>query len=117
MTRRIDKKQGNVRGFPAYLILLNCGLIISSPLVELLSLHYHRQIIPPHRLTDYTLFRISKMEEFTYEQIRAKALKQGVKDNKVHIGLWANLNNYLKTRRKKNGKVSTYYISLQKLAY
>ena len=55
------------------------------------------------------------MEEFTYEQIRAKALKQGVKDNKVHIGLWAN--NYLKTRRKENGKVSTYYISLQKLAY
>ena len=53
------------------------------------------------------------MEEFTYEQIRAKALKQGVKDNKVHIGLWANLNNYLKTRR----KVATYYISLQKLAY
>ena len=48
------------------------------------------------------------MEEFTYEQIRVKALKQGVKDNKVHIGLWANLNNYLKTRRKKNGKVSTY---------
>ena len=37
------------------------------------------------------------MEEFTYEQIRVKALKQGVKDNKVHIGLWANLNNYLKT--------------------
>ena len=25
------------------------------------------------------------MEEFTYEQIRAKALKQGVKDNKVHM--------------------------------
>lgn len=41
------------------------------------------------------------MEEFTYEQIRVKALKQGVKDNKVHIGLWANLNNYLKTRRKR----------------
>ena len=81
-----------------------CGLIISSSLMKLLSLQYHRQII-------------SKMEEFTYEQIRAKALRQGVKDNKVHIGLWANLNNYLKTRRKKNGKVSTYYISLQKLAY
>ena len=41
------------------------------------------------------------MEEFTYEQIRAKALKQGVKDNKVHIGLWANLNNYLKDKEKK----------------
>ncbi len=38
------------------------------------------------------------MEEFTYEQIRVKALKQGVKDNKVHIGLWANLNNYLKIK-------------------
>lgn len=85
--------------------------------MELLSLQYHKQIILPHRLTDYKLFRISKMEEFTYEQIRAKALKQGVKDNKVHIGLWANLNNYLKTRRKKNGKVTTYYIALQKLAY
>ncbi len=94
-----------------------CGLIISTSFMELLSLQYHKQIIPPHRLTDYKLFRISKMEEFTYEQIRAKALKQGVKDNKVHIGLWANLNNYLKTRRKKNGKVTTYYISLQKLAY
>ena len=57
------------------------------------------------------------MEEFTYEQIRAKALKQVVKDNKVHIGLWANLNIYLKTRRKKNGNVTTNYISLQKLAY
>ena len=41
------------------------------------------------------------MEEFTYEQIRVKALKQGVKDNKVHIGLWA----------------TTYYIALQKLSY
>ena len=31
---------------------------------------------------------------------------------------WETLvNNYLKTRRKKNGKVATYYISLQKLAY
>ena len=29
----------------------------------------------------------------------------------------ADSHNYLKTRRKKNGKVTTYYISLQKLAY
>ena len=34
------------------------------------------------------------MQEFTYEQIREKALRQGVKDNRVHIGLWANINNY-----------------------
>ena len=57
------------------------------------------------------------MEEFTYEDITGNFVKHGVKDNKVHIGLWANLNNYLKTRRKKNGKVTTYYIALQKLAY
>ena len=57
------------------------------------------------------------MQEFTYEQIRIKAIKQGVKDNKVHIGMWANFNNYLKTKRKENGKVTTYYIALQKLAY
>ena len=57
------------------------------------------------------------MEASTSEQIRAKAPKHGVKDNKDHIGMWANLNNYLTTRRKKNGKVATYYISLQKLAY
>ena len=53
------------------------------------------------------------MEEFTYEQIRVKALKQGIKDNKVHIGLWANLNNYLKTRRKKNGKVITFHLKFK----
>ena len=57
------------------------------------------------------------MEEFTYEQIRLRLLDKGVKDNKFILGLWANLNNYLKTRRKKNGKVTTYYISLQKLSY
>ncbi len=75
--------------------------------------------------TDKSTTQISKrhtilniiMQEFTYEQIRIKAIKQGVKDNKVHIGLWASLNNYLKTRRKRNGKVTTYYIALQRLAY
>ena len=51
------------------------------------------------------------MEEFTYEQIRVKALKQGIKDNKVHIGLWANLNNYLKTRRKWKGYYLLYRIT------
>lgn len=29
------------------------------------------------------------MEEFTYEEIRAKALKQGVKDNIFQVGMWA----------------------------
>ena len=57
------------------------------------------------------------MEEFTYEQIRIKALKEGMKDNKVHIGMWASINNYMKTKRKKNGRTFTIYIALQRLAY
>ncbi len=57
------------------------------------------------------------MEELTYEQVRAKALKQGVKDNKVQIGMWANFNGYIKVRRKIRGKVYTRYMVLQKLAY
>ena len=28
------------------------------------------------------------MEEFTYEEIRAKALKQGVKDNIFQVGMY-----------------------------
>jgi len=56
------------------------------------------------------------MEELTYEQVRTKALKQGVKDNKVQIGMWANFNGYTKTKRKIHGKVYTRYIIL-KLAY
>ena len=57
------------------------------------------------------------MEEFTYEQIRIKALKEGMKDNKVHIGMWASINNYMKTKRTKKGKIFTIYIALQKMGY
>lgn len=57
------------------------------------------------------------MEELTYEQVRAKALKQGIRDTKLHIGMWANFNSYMKTKRQINGKVYTRYIVLQKLTY
>ena len=39
------------------------------------------------------------------------------RETRTRPNAYANLNNYLKTRRKKNGKVTTYYIALQKLAY
>ena len=39
------------------------------------------------------------MEEFTYEEIRAKALKQGVKDNIFQVGMWAQFNGYMKCKR------------------
>ena len=50
------------------------------------------------------------MEEFTYEEIRAKALKQGVKDNIFQVGMWAQFNGYMKCKRRRKGKVYTIYV-------
>ena len=46
------------------------------------------------------------MQTFTYEEIREKALKQGVTDNRLRVGLWASSNGYIKSKRKihKGGK-------------
>ena len=38
------------------------------------------------------------MQTFTYEEIREKALKQGVTDNRLRVGLWASSNGYIKER-------------------
>ena len=51
------------------------------------------------------------MEEFTYEEIRAKALKQGVKDNIFQVGMWAQFNGYMKCKRRRKGKVYTIYVA------
>ena len=57
------------------------------------------------------------MEEFTYEQIREKALKQGVKDNKFQIGMYAQLNRYMNLKVQREGRQYTVYVSLQKRTY
>lgn len=57
------------------------------------------------------------MKEFTYEQIREKALKQGVKDNKFQIGMFAQFNGYMKRKVHRDGRHYTVYVSLQKLKY
>lgn len=45
------------------------------------------------------------MQTFTYEEIREKALKQGVTDNRLRVGLWASSNGYiLKARERYKGK-------------
>ena len=46
------------------------------------------------------------MQTFTYEEIREKALKQGVTNNRLRVGLWASSNGYIKSKRKiqKNSK-------------
>lgn len=53
------------------------------------------------------------MQTFTYEEIREKALKQGVTDNRLRVGLWASLNGYIKSKRKIQGKVYTIYFAPQ----
>jgi len=55
------------------------------------------------------------MQEFTYEEIRAKALKQGAKDNIFQVGMWAQFNGYMKRRVHRNGRYYTVYIPLQRL--
>lgn len=57
------------------------------------------------------------IQEFTYEQIRIKALKQGVPDNKFQIGMWASYSGYIKTKKKHNQRVHTIYLSPQTLSY
>ncbi len=49
----------------------------------------------------------------TYEEIREKALSQGISDNKVSIGMWASLNGYIKTRKQINKRVYTMYYAPQ----
>lgn len=53
------------------------------------------------------------MRLLTYEEIREKALSQGISDNKVSIGMWAGLNGYIKTRKQINKKVYTVYYNLK----
>lgn len=53
------------------------------------------------------------MQLLTYEEIREKALLQGISDNKVSIGMWASLKGYIKTRKQIKKKVYTMYYTPQ----
>lgn len=44
------------------------------------------------------------MQTFTYEEIREKALKQGITDNRFRVGLWASSNGYIKRKERCKGK-------------
>ena len=41
------------------------------------------------------------MQTFTYEGIREKALKQGITDNRLRVGLWASSNGYIKKQKER----------------
>ena len=49
------------------------------------------------------------MRQLAEETIREKALKQGVTNNRLRVGLWASSNGYIKSKRKIQGKVITVY--------
>ena len=55
------------------------------------------------------------MKELTYQEIRIKALKNNVRDNKLQIGMWSKFNGYMKRREHWNGRYYTEYIQLQRL--
>lgn len=46
---------------------------------------------------------------FNYADIRKIALKNGVKDNKVSIGMWAKLNGFVNKRKMTKGKTQIIY--------
>ena len=46
------------------------------------------------------------MQTFTYEEIREKALKQGVTDNRLRVGLWASSMVILKAKGRYKEKLS-----------
>ena len=50
----------------------------------------------------------------TFDELREIALKNGIVDNKVHIGIWAQQNGYIKRRIQKNYKIRYYYEKINK---
>ena len=51
------------------------------------------------------------MKELTYHEIRIKALKNNVRDNKLQIGMWAQFNGYMKRRECTGTEDIILYIS------
>lgn len=51
------------------------------------------------------------MVTYTYKEIVTKAIKNGIPNNKVAVGMWAKLNGYIKIKRIiKDNKFTTLYI-------
>ena len=50
-------------------------------------------------------------KELTYEELRERAINEGIKDTKVSIGMWAKIKGYKKLYRKIiNNKFTWIYI-------
>ena len=53
------------------------------------------------------------MKELTYADIRKMALEHGIKDTRLHIGLWAS-DQYIKNRKMIQGKMYMVYLPYHK---
>ena len=53
------------------------------------------------------------MKELTYADIRKMALEDGIKDTRLHIGLWAS-DQYIKKRKMIQGKMYMVYLPYHK---
>ena len=53
------------------------------------------------------------MKELTYADIRKMALEHGIKDTRLHIGLWAS-DQYIKKRNMIQGKMYMVYLPYHK---
>ena len=47
---------------------------------------------------------------YTYQELRELALKHGIRDNKVHIGVWIQTQGYQKQRIQINHIRKTFYL-------
>ena len=56
--------------------------------------------------------RMNKM--ITFKELRNIALKNGVVDDKVHIGIWAQQNGYIKKRIQRDYKIGYYYMQIMR---
>ena len=50
------------------------------------------------------------MHYYSYEELQNEAVKAGVPNNRVHIGVWIRLMGYTKQRKQINHIRKTYYI-------
>ena len=50
-------------------------------------------------------------EIYTFQELRELALKYGIRDNKVHIGVWIQTQGYRKQRRQINHIRKTFSVS------
>ena len=53
------------------------------------------------------------MKELTYADIRKVALEHGIKDTRLHIGLWAS-DRYIKKRKMIQGRMYMVYLPYHK---